>query len=132
MSKQTYHVALYSEALQLVEASESYADPTRSLDRYDMLRIEASRRGGDWRAYKGDKAYAWPTEAELAASKATARRSEILARLSGIDYESLRALRATSLGMATDTDTAKLDSLESEATALRAELSALPVEALNA
>ena len=53
------------------------------------------------------------------------RKTEILARLQEIDSESLRPLRAISQGTATDFDTGKLKSLESEAAALRTELAGL-------
>lgn len=53
------------------------------------------------------------------------RRQEILARLTAIDSESLRPLRAVQQGTATDFDTEKLTALESEAAALRTELAGL-------
>lgn len=54
-----------------------------------------------------------------------ARRSRIFERLDAIDTASLRPLRATVTGNATDDDTERLHALEAEASALRAELQAL-------
>ena len=53
------------------------------------------------------------------------RVQEIRQRLSEIDAESIRPLRATVDGSATEFDTQKLAALEQEATALRAELASL-------
>ena len=53
------------------------------------------------------------------------RAQEIKQRLSEIDTESIRPLRATVDGSATEFDTLKLAALEQEATALRAELASL-------
>lgn len=54
-----------------------------------------------------------------------ARRAVITARLLQIDAESVRALRAVARGKAGKADTDKLDALETEAAALRAELAAM-------
>jgi hypothetical protein len=61
------------------------------------------------------------TPEEIAAQ----RQIEILARLSQIDSESVRPLRAIANGDGTDFDRDKLTSLDTEADSLRAELSEL-------
>ena len=53
------------------------------------------------------------------------RVQEIKQRLAEIDTESIRPLRATVDGSATEFDTQKLAALEQEATALRSELASL-------
>ena len=53
------------------------------------------------------------------------RVQEIKQRLSEIDTESIRPLRATVDGSASEFDTLKLAALEQEATALRTELASL-------
>ena len=53
------------------------------------------------------------------------RVQEIRQRLSEIDAESIRPLRATVDGSATEFDTQKLTALEQEATALRTEMKSL-------
>ena len=53
------------------------------------------------------------------------RKQEIYARLTAIDTESLRPLRAIAQGTETEYDTEKLKALEDEAVALRQELSSL-------
>lgn len=53
------------------------------------------------------------------------RIQEIKQRLAEIDTESIRPLRATVDGSATEFDTLKLAALEQEATALRTELASL-------
>jgi hypothetical protein len=53
------------------------------------------------------------------------RRSEILSRLSAIDSDSARPLRAIATGSSTEYDTEKLATLDAEAATLRAELSTL-------
>lgn len=55
------------------------------------------------------------------------RVQEIKQRLAEIDTESIRPLRATVDGSATEFDTQKLATLETEAQNLRAELNALEV-----
>ena len=130
MSKQTYHVALYSEALHEPEAVESYTDPARAADRYDMLRIEASRRGGDWRAYKGDKAFAWPTPEEIAAAKKAEEIAKIQRKLSALD--SILPRHVEDLYEATGKYPSGIDpDKATEAAASKAELRAA-LEALNA
>ena len=62
-----------------------------------------------------------PTQEEIAEK----RNQEIYARLTAIDSESLRPLRAIAQGTATDYDIEKLKALEDEAVALRQELSSL-------
>ena len=53
-------------------------------------------------------------------------RAEVIrARLAVIDAESIRALRAVARGRAVKADTDKLDALDTEAAALRAELAGL-------
>ena len=54
-----------------------------------------------------------------------ARIAEIKARLSAIDIDAIRPLRAIATGTATQFDTDKLASLDAEADALRAELKEL-------
>jgi hypothetical protein len=54
------------------------------------------------------------------------RRAEIRTRLSEIDAESIRPLRAVTEDTAEDFDREKLASLDAEAVTLRAELAALP------
>jgi hypothetical protein len=61
------------------------------------------------------------TQADLDAE----RRAEIISRLSAIDTESVRPLRAVADGTATDFDRQKLAALEAEAAELRTELTAL-------
>jgi hypothetical protein len=61
------------------------------------------------------------TQAELDAE----RRAEIISRLSAIDTDSVRPLRAIADGTATDFDRQKLAALETEAATLRAELATL-------
>lgn len=55
----------------------------------------------------------------------TARAEEIRARLTQIDIDSVRPLRAIAAGAATDYDRDKLAALDAEADALRLELSSL-------
>ncbi|MHA6478898.1 phage tail protein [Stutzerimonas sp. KH-1] len=62
-----------------------------------------------------------PSAAELTAR----RRAELLAKLSAVDAASARPLRAILVGSATDADRARLTDLDSQATALRAELASL-------
>lgn len=62
-----------------------------------------------------------PTQAELDAQ----RVQEIENRLTEIDLESIRALRATARGQSTQFDINKLDTLEAEAELLRTELAGL-------
>lgn len=62
-----------------------------------------------------------PTAEQLNAQ----RISEIKARFSEIDSESIRPLRAISAGTATEYDTTKLNTLEAERATLAAELVAL-------
>jgi hypothetical protein len=62
------------------------------------------------------------TQAELDAE----RRAEIISRLSAIDTESVRPLRAIADGTATDFDRQKLAAAEAEAAELRAELASIP------
>ena len=53
------------------------------------------------------------------------RVSEILKRLNEIDQESIRAVRAITVGLSTDEDIEKLNALETEAVSLRTELRGL-------
>lgn len=53
------------------------------------------------------------------------RKAQINARLTQIDMESIRSLRAVGRGKAVKADADKLDQLETEAAALRAELAAM-------
>ena len=53
------------------------------------------------------------------------RRAEILSRLSAIDLETVRPLRAVTAGAGTEYDTTKLAALEVEAKELRDELAKL-------
>ena len=62
-----------------------------------------------------------PTQAQLDEQ----RIAEINQRLTEIDKESIRALRATARGQSTQFDVNKLDTLETEAEALRTELGGL-------
>jgi hypothetical protein len=62
-----------------------------------------------------------PTPEDIAA----ARRAEILGRLSSIDRESVRPLRAIADGTGTEYDADKLAALDAEAAMLRAELAGL-------
>jgi hypothetical protein len=57
---------------------------------------------------------------------AAARRGEILGRLSAIDQESVRPLRAITDDTGTDFDRQRLSALDAEAATLRAELATLP------
>lgn len=70
------------------------------------------------------------TDAEAEAMRAAKvqpvpRADVIRARLAVIDADSIRALRAVARGKAIKADTDKLDALDTEAAALRAELAAL-------
>lgn len=65
--------------------------------------------------------------AKLQAQQNAVRKAEILERLSEIDYESIRPLRATLTKTATEVDAQKLAALESEAAELREELGVLEV-----
>ncbi len=67
------------------------------------------------------------TDAELALEAKQARAGVISDRLNEIDLLSVRSLRAKIAGVATQFDTDKLASLDSEAAALRAELKTLAV-----
>lgn len=60
-------------------------------------------------------------------SAAQVRKGEILARLSGIDFESIRALRSKAVGKGHAADDTKLAALDAEADTLRAELAALVI-----
>lgn len=53
------------------------------------------------------------------------QRAAILIQLQQLDSDSMRPLRAVSAGTALDTDTQKIAALESQALALRVQLSAL-------
>ena len=64
---------------------------------------------------------------KIKARQNAVRRTEILARLSEIDSESIRPLRAVAAKTATDFDTEKLAALESEAAELREELKGLEI-----
>lgn len=69
---------------------------------------------------------AWVVEdVDVNATAREERKTEMLARLSAIDLESLRPLRAIAQGVATDYDSEKLATLEAEAVELRAELASL-------
>ena len=67
------------------------------------------------------------TDTELALEAKQARAGVILDRLNEIDLLSVRPLRAKIAGVATQFDTDKLASLNSDAAALRAELKTLAV-----
>ena len=64
-------------------------------------------------------------EAKALAQIPIARRAEILTRLKEIDVESVRGLRAKSVGKGKPQDDTKLTDLDSEADALRLELTTL-------
>ncbi|MCL1888877.1 MAG: hypothetical protein FWF99_00030 [Desulfovibrionaceae bacterium] len=57
--------------------------------------------------------------------QAAQRKVEIMDRMFALDMESIRPLRAVADGIATDFDREKLDAIEAEVAALRAELSGL-------
>lgn len=67
----------------------------------------------------------WALPAVTAAEIAAQRIAEIDARLTAIDIASVRALRASVAGTATEADVAQLATLETEAAALRAERAGL-------
>ncbi len=69
------------------------------------------------------------TQAEADALDKQDRITAIKSRLSAIDAESARPLRAVIAGTATDADRQKLTNLETEAQTLRAELTALEAQA---
>lgn len=71
---------------------------------------------------KWGREYRWTGTAWVAGS---ARRGRIAERLSAIDAASIRPARAIAVGLGTDDDIARLDSLETEAAALRDELKTL-------
>lgn len=60
-----------------------------------------------------------------AAQVAATRRKEIISRLSAIDLESIRAIRAKTVGNGKPHDDTKLTDLDTEAETLRAELAQL-------
>ncbi len=60
-----------------------------------------------------------------AALAAKARRQEIIARLSAIDVDSVRALRAKTISKGEPQDDTKLNDLDTEAATLRTELATL-------
>lgn len=60
-----------------------------------------------------------------ASQSTAARRKEIIARLSVIDVDSVRSLRAKSAGKAKPQDDTKLNDLDTEAETLRTELATL-------
>lgn len=64
------------------------------------------------------------TAYEQARSK-NKRRSEIIARLNKIDFESVRPVRAIQAGNGMQADTDKINALDTEALELRTELSGL-------
>ena len=66
-----------------------------------------------------------PDEEKIQARQKAVRTAEIKARLSEIDFESIRPLRAKVDGNSTAEDEAKLSALEAEAVTLREELEAL-------
>lgn len=70
-----------------------------------------------------------PTEEQLAEGwqlhLKNQRKAEIFARLSAIDLETVRPLRAVTAGAGTEYDTNKLAALEAEAKELRDELATL-------
>lgn len=66
-----------------------------------------------------------PNEEKIRARQKAVRTAEIKARLSEIDFESIRPLRAKADGNSTEEDEAKLSALEAEAVTLREELEAL-------
>ena len=67
----------------------------------------------------------WKTDTELLAEQKDTRKQEILSQLNNIDLQTVRPLRAKVNGTATIFDEEKLTSLETQATTLRAELTAL-------
>lgn len=64
---------------------------------------------------------------EVAKSAALRRKAEIIAELSRLDLDSIRALRARSAGKGRVADDTKLATLDAQADALRDELAALGV-----
>ena len=66
-----------------------------------------------------------PNEEKIRARQKAVRTAEIKARLSDIDFESIRPLRAKEAGNPSEEDFAKLSALEAEAVTLREELEAL-------
>lgn len=71
---------------------------------------------------KWGREYRWAGSKWLAGS---ARKGRIVERLTAIDAASIRPARAIAVGLGTDDDIARLDSLETEAAALRDELKTL-------
>jgi len=61
----------------------------------------------------------------LAEEQAAQRRAEIIARMTLLDAESIRPLRAIVEGTGTDSDRQKLTLIESELAALRVEMAGL-------
>ena len=87
------------------------------LDAHDV----DSWQGPDWQQIDDAEA-----EAMRAAKVQPVPRADVIrARLAAIDADSIRALRAVARGKAIKADTDKLDALDTEAAALRAELAAL-------
>lgn len=85
----------------------------------DAQDVEAWKREG-WQEVQDDEAEA--IREAMQAAMPVDRREQIKGRLAEIDADSIRALRAVARGKAVKQDTDKLDALETEAAALRAEL----------
>lgn len=85
---------------------------------------DGSYHEGD--ALPGDRpATASEVAARLAASAKAESQCRILSRLTAIDAEAIRPLRAIAAGTGTEDDMAKIAALEAEAESLRAQLAAM-------
>jgi hypothetical protein len=59
-----YHLALINETTHTIEAPEAIELEAHARRRFRSYDLEARARGGDWKAYIGDKPFEWPvTEA---------------------------------------------------------------------
>ena len=120
-----YSVAIHGEAIpaDAIEVSD---------DLYAAL-LAGQSWGQEIRPPDADHDMPWLRTPGTTAAEITAQRiAEITARLTAIDLASVRALRVTVAGTATEDDAAQLTALETEAAALRAERAGLggtlPVE----
>lgn len=109
-----------------------YLIPAGAIDRKPPTTIEPGKRYRPWgTGWRAEEIPATPKDPEpTPPTPEQIRRGEILARLQAIDTESIRALRTTVSATAKGKpepafDLGKLEALETEAAALRAELATL-------
>jgi hypothetical protein len=123
------YICIANHDTEEIAFSEEYTDPADIGRHSARLAAEAEQRTaqglGDWRFYRTDSVFAFPTAAEIAAAKTAAKKSDIVVQLSALDAKSARSLRAIAAGTSTDDDKSTLADLEAQAVTLRAELAAL-------